>query len=305
MDVAGLAFASTALIDQLANACLSAYKLLQDVKSIGEDATHFHFLITTQMTILSLWVKTWVQPEVRSDSSASGRCTGKLLDGTSASIGEEGCLLVVRILAKISKTLSDVETLRTRYGIHLSPTITSPHPQGGFGSQSSTSSIPQSLPRKSGSSLVTAQAASVDSRSTLKSVTSGTTSSGRDSHRVRAWLTRTGRSCSALFRRYDKDHAQKPVAKQLVEPQTILDDTYNAAVANPTSKLEIQLMDIGRNISLLEETKTEILTNLSKVQCLKWALFDKEKALELARELEYWNDTLFKILPLKRVGPPG
>ena len=313
MEITGLAFGSICFISQLADACLSSYRLLQDVKSVGEDATHFHFLVTTQETLLSLWVKTWVQPEVRSDPSASGRRAGNLLEGVSASIGEDGCLLVARILTKISKTLSDAETLRTSYGIYLSPTIAEPptHPQGGLISQTSIlsnteASTPRSLPKKEESPLVTVQQMSVDSRSMSKSGTSCTASSSRmDTHRARAWFTRTSQRCSALFRRRDNHHSRKPVSKQQAEPQTISSNTCHPTAAIPTSKLEIQLMDIGKNLSLLEEAKTEVLNNLSKVRCLKWALFDKEKGLELARELEFWNDTLFKILPLKKVDPPG
>lgn len=297
MDVAGFSFGSIALIGQLATACLSAYGLLQDAKSTGEDATHFHLLVTTQMTILSLWVKTWIQP---------GDPGGKLLDGVSAQIGEEGCLLVLRILAKISKTLSDAEILQTRYGIHLSPTITSPfsHPQS---IQSSTldnpqASTPQSLPQKEESPPITVKILNVNSGSTLTSA--ATSGSKTEGHKVRGWLTRTGRRFSALFHRHSKHHAQKPVTNQPAESQTTPSDTHHATVARPTSKLETQLMDIGSNLSALEETKTEILKNLSKVQCLKWALFDKVKGLELARELEYWNDTLVKILPSKTIEPP-
>ena len=302
MDTTSFAFGSIALIGQLATASLSAYGLLQDAKSTGEDATHFHFLVTAQMTILSLWVKTWVQPEALGDSG------GKLLDGVSARIGEEGCLLVVRILAKISKTLSDAETLQTRYGICLSPTIAPPlaHPQGGLSSRSPTlnnaqACIPQSLTPKPDSPLGTAKTVRGDS----KLEPPGKISSRRmNGHGLRAFLTRTGRKLTVLFRRHNKHHAREPIAKQPAEPQTIPSNTSHATASSPTPKLDAQLMDIGRSLSLLEQTKTEILNNLSKVQCLKWALFDKEKGLELARELEYWNDTLFKILPLKPVDPP-
>ncbi|RPB24582.1 hypothetical protein L211DRAFT_837514 [Terfezia boudieri ATCC MYA-4762] len=308
MDITGFAFGTIALVGPLASACLAAYGLLKDMKSIDEDATDFQLLVDTEMGLLSRWVKDWVHFDSRIGDMTVPDFDrpGKLRSGAISSIGEDGCLLAVRILAKISKTLGDARALQSIYGIELSPIPT----PGGDGKSSSSQSggiVDLQLPLKKSRS---PQVVSV-SMEPAPSTSAPMTPVGvkNPNHGLRFWLRRAGCHKLCFIAEGEQEPSPRKAATKKHTTGSEISRKGKSPAALPSSSpvfdFDRQILDIGDNRAGLEAAKRDILDNLTKVQCLKWVLSDKEKGMALARELQQWNESLFKILPPRRLETPG
>jgi len=308
MDEAGFAFGTIALVGPLASACLSAYGLLKSIKAIDEDAADFQLLVDTEMGLLSRWVKDWVHFDPRTDDTAIPDFDrpGKLRSGAISSIGEDGCLLAVRILAKISKTLGDVRALQNIYGIELTPIPTPGGDEKGSSSPSGGTDDLQSPLEKSS----TPQGISISTtRTSSTSASMAPVGVKNPSHGLRSWLRRAG--CHKLCSLAKSEQGPTP-RKAVINNPTMgsQKSRKGKSPASPPSSSPVfdfdrQILDIGDNRASLEAAKRDILDNLTKIQCLKWVLSDKQKGMALARELQQWNENLFKVLPPKRLETPG
>lgn len=308
MDITSFAFGTVTLVGPLASACLSAYGLLKGMKAIDEDAADFQLLVDTQMGLLARWVRDWVHFDPRMDdmSILDFDRPGKLRSGAISSIGEDGCLLVVRILAKISKTLGDARALKSIYGIEFTPIPNSNGDEKGSGSLLGGTVDLQPPLKKSNTPQVVSISVTPTSSSQSASMTPASVKN--PNHGLRSWLRRAG--CHKLCS-LDKGEQGASPRKAVVNKPTAgsLKSRKGKTPASPPSSLVFdfdgQILDIGDNHASLEATRRDIYDNLTKIQCLKWVLSDKEKGMALARELEQWNENLFKILPPKRVETPG
>jgi len=317
MDILGFAFGTIALVGPLASACLSAYGLLKDIKAIDEDAADFQLLVDAEMGLLSRWVKAWVHfdPQTDDTSMPDFAWPGNLHPSASRKIGEDNCLLVVRILAKISRTLGDTRVLRNTYGIEFAPIPStggdrkdSSSATGGAGPPLKKSSTPEVIsvtvtPASSSSS--TASPASPASHTPVAPVGVKQNSN----HGLRSWLRRAG--CHNLCSHNKKEEGLAPRQASVSDPPTGGQKSRKgkAPAAPPRSSplfdFDMQMLGVGDNHAILEAAKRDIFDNLTKIQCLKWVLSDKEKGMALARELQRWNENLFKILPLPKLETPG
>ncbi|KAF8460529.1 hypothetical protein BDZ91DRAFT_766264 [Kalaharituber pfeilii] len=323
MEVTGFAIGVVALIGPLACACLSGYQLLKDTEGIGEDASDLQLMIDAQMGSLSIWIKRWVHFDddnllnlgANSMLVESSMLNGRLQSGAITTIGEEGCILVVRILAKISKTLADAESLQTKYGIKLSPTnFDEIRPVTTTRSALVTSNSLDS--EKKALQLMAAGSPTLASHpSGVGTVTLSNTGTG--SHR--SWFSRARclRLCSRKASSYRGpvprkasivQHNSQVTEECLTQPPTLTASKDNTAQPSPLQYIETgpdkSNFDPKDALYALQSAKSEILRNLTKVQCLKWVLFDKVKGYALAKDLEDWIHRLFSILPLPRIGTP-
>ncbi|KAF8462105.1 hypothetical protein BDZ91DRAFT_797381 [Kalaharituber pfeilii] len=106
MEVVGFAFGVVGLAGPFSKACISGYELLRGAATTAEDAADFRLRVDTEMGLLNLWIKHWVNQH-------NGRIRG------SAQIGEQVCVLAVDILAKIGTLLLDAGKLQAKYGIQV------------------------------------------------------------------------------------------------------------------------------------------------------------------------------------------
>lgn len=312
MDITGL---TVALGGPLASACITAYGLLKNINSIDEHTAAFQSQVEIQLQFLSVWVETWVEFESEVDDPSMPRFPrpGKLR-GEISEIGHTRFLLALRILAKITKIIADTRTLQTAYGIEVEP-IPIPVVEGNAVASSSgsitiqTSSLstysPTSL-RKSGSPEVV----SMSLTSTPPSPAPISSAQPKNSaHALRSWLRRAG--CHRLCSRERKEEG--PIPRKAVTNIPAAGLRKSPKGKGPADlpsgsaglHLETQVLDIGDNEAAVEAAKRDIVDKLTKIQCLRWVLSDKDKGMALVCELEQWNRRLREALPLERLENPG
>ena len=349
MEVTGFAIGVVSLIGPLASACISGYELLKgaSASAIDEDAGEFQLEVDTQMGLLAMWIKSWVHfdenvtPDALTGNAPGGssKGVGKLRSRATVALGENGCVIVFRTLAKISQTLADTRSLQSSYGIYLSPPATAPplpNSQGptasGSGSVASTSSsgpsssnsqaiqlqptgpaTPDSSKKPISPTVVPVSSSSPPSSPSSPSATQSTAAvvvNPRNDTGIWSWFSRAG--CLKLCDRKQKYSGPPPRKSTSNPPKGKTKVSANAqASSSPTAtqgdtvlNLDIHTININENLAALVATQTEILENLSRVQRLRWVLKDREKAMGLARQLRHYIDNLFGLLPLKRIETP-
>ncbi|KAF8421167.1 hypothetical protein EV426DRAFT_217969 [Tirmania nivea] len=332
MEVFGLALGIVGLAGPLSKACISGYELLRATTTTTEDAGDFRLRVDTEMGLLNLWIKHWVNQQ-------TGRIRG------SGEIGEEVCFLAVDILAKIGTLLVDAGKLQGKYGIQVrkGTELSNQESQSdlvGIGRIGTTISMLTS-PRGEGSgqamSLALVEENEKRSTVTMRPIGSRSTSeySTRQQGMVEGHRTSntSGGNKGSKFRRFLRkagcliSPTPKPEssAQRTSNPGVSLVSESTTASGSPATKVltePVKSPSVGSadktklknevNISnapieevfaTLQSTKMEVEANLTKVQRLKWVMMDKEKATELANELKGWNERLFALLPPRRLIP--
>ncbi|RPB29322.1 hypothetical protein L211DRAFT_832001 [Terfezia boudieri ATCC MYA-4762] len=316
MEVVGLALSVVGLAGPLSKACISGYELLQATTTMAEDAGDFRLRVDTEMGLLNLWIKHWV-------NQRTGRIRG------SGEIGEEVCFLAIDILAKIGTLLVDAGKLQGKYGIHVrkGTGLSDKDSQSdlvGIGRVGTTISMLASS-RGEGSGQVMSLALvkedekipivstrRIGSRTTSEYSTGQRTSNtrgGSKESKFRQFLRKAGflkspaprqaESSTQKTNKREGNLAGSSTTKVLTEPIK----PSSAGETRLKNEIDIANSPIEEVFATLQSKKVEVETNLTKVQRLKWVMMDKEKAYELANELKGWNERLFALLPPRRLIP--
>jgi len=333
MEVVGLALSVVGLAGPLSKACISGYELLRATTTTAEDAGDFRLRIDTEMGLLNLWIKHWV-------NQRTGRIRG------SGEIGEEVCFLAIDILAKMGTLLVDAGKLQGKYGIQVrrGTGLSNKDSQSdlmGIGRVGTTISMLTSA-RGEGSGQVMSLALVKEDEKiptvTTKPIGSRTTSEYSTGQQGMVEGQRTsntsGENKESKFRRFLRKagclkspapkQAESSAQKTNKRGQNSVSANTNAAGSStakvhtepvksssvgsadetrPKNEVDIANAPIEEVFATLQSTKVEVEANLTKVQRLKWVMMDKEKATELANELKGWNERLFALLPPRRLIP--
>ena len=334
MEVVGLTLSVVGLAGPLAKSCLSGYELLRSTADTAEDAGDFRLRVDTEMGLLSLWIKQWINPR-------TGRIRG------SGVVGEQICVLAVDILGKIGVLLVDASKLQGKYGIQvkkgtevLKTEIARVESGVGSGSASGGGTevnrpgqgpMLQAVKKDEAPKIAHVEVKTSSNISTSTTANSGAPLLGSSNNRPRR--QRIFRKLIQSF----KGISSKPAISQLVissasgaaqvatpgptgttivvqatspagsAPSNVNQTTGAPSTPSTTTKkpFDVTKAPMKEVLATLESTRAEVEANLTKVNRLKWVMIDKEKANLLANELKGWNKRLFAMLPLRRLDPRG
>lgn len=304
MEVVGLAFSVVGLAGPLATVCMRGYDLLCSTIVAPQDADDFHLRINTEMGLLSLWTKHWVDPR-----------TGQIRGGAGR---EEVCFLAVDILGKIGTLLVDMEKLQGKYGIEMKNRVEEIEYQatniGGLdkGNKSGSEPVISKTPIAGG---VAVSVCAVDSTAGSVSLPGDPAKDGcagvGNAGKKKSWL----RQLKGKFRALMSTPAPKLQGVGLVAtttPESATpanpDDGSTTEVScpgKPSAKLALDVTHapVEEVFATLDSTRAEVEAKLTIVQRMKWVIKDQERVTGLMNELKGWNEKLFMLLPLPRLNP--
>lgn len=305
MEFIGLALSIAGLAGPLATVCMKGYDLLRSTAVSPQDTGDFHLRINTEMGLLTLWTKHWVDLQTGQIRAEAGR--------------EEVCFLAVDILGKIGTLLVDVEKLQGKYGIEMKSRMGSSQEEiehqftniGGL--ETAISSNP---PKSEGGVAVNVCPVDLQTSTDCSVRQHGNSAQGGDvgansTGKKKSWIRRLiGKFRALMFRTAPK--LQGTVVAVATAPKL-------AATANPDENSTTEATHLGEQcarpvldvthapveevFATLDSTRVEVEAKLTIVQRMKWAIKDQEKVIGLVSELKEWNMRLFTLLPLPRLDP--